>query len=511
MTDNGLNVEEIENLRRVINNTLMTHNLPPVRRDDEERMWLDEDAITELINDLLISDEEENMTDQPRTEENMTDQPITTEQAANPTVNAAERVTWKFIPKYGDDSRILTRENIPFQGFPNSLYVCEEDIPRIESLLKCRFIFRNSMDTRRINFMSDDVDDRVKEAIVETVSNFPRSWPVQTFIFRNEGFINNPTPGITMFINLMKIPENQSLSIPQYTIDRSPVPSTKYRFSNLTPPSNNLVLKDRSPNGVTLASIAPSCGNIMFERDSVTVRYLRTLKKVINKVRGISVNNLHFLEHNTINQYTDATDNQYATVYDESRQRILSGLNTRVRDLRSRVDQWTEQIRQDCQELNSAQIELMAVTNHQTSVEKAARDLELMRNHPKIAKVSIRDNNTLIIITEPITIENIPIGRFLISMSPSNGSILVKNLTKRLNYGGFQWDHPHIHSSRPCWGNIGPTLQRAIAEYDLPIATNLIIDYLESVNERDTYGRNFNKWVEHHERNRDQTNSSLVI
>ena len=88
------------------------------------------------------------------------------------------------------------------------------------------------------------------------------------------------------------------------------------------------------------------------------------------------------------------------------------------------------------------------------------------------------------IMTRPIRAEHAgkgySLGAFQIDLL-YNGEITIQNLTSRHGY----YDHPHIWNGKPCFGNIRQGLAKLIGEYQLAAASEVILDFLKTINPKD--------------------------
>ena len=62
-----------------------------------------------------------------------------------------------------------------------------------------------------------------------------------------------------------------------------------------------------------------------------------------------------------------------------------------------------------------------------------------------------------------------------------NGEITIQNLTSRHGY----YDHPHIWNGKACFGNTRQGLAKLIGEYQLAAASEVILDFLRTINPKD--------------------------
>ena len=112
-----------------------------------------------------------------------------------------------------------------------------------------------------------------------------------------------------------------------------------------------------------------------------------------------------------------------------------------------------------------------------------SRELNRLLRHPDVADVTASPTG-LRVITRRIQAahggKQFSLGAFQIDLL-YNGEITIYNLTSRHGY----YDHPHIWNGKPCLGNIRQGLAKLIGEYQLAAASEVIIDFLKTINPKD--------------------------
>lgn len=84
------------------------------------------------------------------------------------------------------------------------------------------------------------------------------------------------------------------------------------------------------------------------------------------------------------------------------------------------------------------------------------------------------------------------LGTFRIELNLSRSQIRMTNLSTRR--GGR--DHPHITDGMPCFGGHSSSFMQLLANGDLYVLFELLIQYLETLNLTDEYGRYGSYWFE---------------
>ena len=81
------------------------------------------------------------------------------------------------------------------------------------------------------------------------------------------------------------------------------------------------------------------------------------------------------------------------------------------------------------------------------------------------------------------------IGKFRIDISLS-GVLRVHNLTQKITTDQYTLYHPHVKSDgQCCLGNIGPGVAKLIAEYQFAVVTQILIQFLQTYNPDNPYGK----------------------
>jgi len=115
---------------------------------------------------------------------------------------------------------------------------------------------------------------------------------------------------------------------------------------------------------------------------------------------------------------------------------------------------------------------------------------------PGVKRVSVKDGLISVftehLVTRPLRDGTIrDLGEFRIEI-PTNGSgVRVFNLTRNVN-GNF---HPHdAGGNRPCLGNIQDGLAKLVGEYEFAVVAQVMLEFLRTINEDDSYGRRVYDW-----------------
>jgi hypothetical protein len=133
--------------------------------------------------------------------------------------------------------------------------------------------------------------------------------------------------------------------------------------------------------------------------------------------------------------------------------------------------------------LLKAQRRVWELEHHQAAPETLGRDFDRIAALPTVTEVRVSDG-ALQVFTEPIIIEygfrRYRLGRYRLDLF-FDGRAFLRNLTDRYE----TYDHPHVENGRPCLGNIQEWIQRLLAQREFAAATEILIQYLQTVNPAD--------------------------
>ena len=432
--------------------------------------------------------------------------PATEPESENETVDChvepePEPVRWEYIPYADNDPNMLTENNIPHQRMGSSLYVSHPDFERIEEALDCKLLFHHGK-VQRVNYNHSGIDSAIKETVNDVGKRF-------ALAYRNlDMFEVTCEPRMVVGdlllnkvrINFKSIEDEESISYDSITLGKTKLNTKKYKFlrnpETIVP--GTVYISDGSENQAVLAHIGFRVVNITFEPDNITVRYQTALKRILRKALILCLDETIFQEQRFISSVTEADSSQYVDLCDTTRLNLIETLKNKQERIRREVENHSRQMREHLHNLTEVNTEMTCVENYEVAKDKYENDYNMIMANGKITKLSI-SNGHLKFITKTLSIQYIPIGKFLVDININTQSVKITNITKRLNYQSYYWDHPHVHSNIPCWGNIESAMLRQLADYELPVVVNMIIEYLESVNESDAYGKHFPEWRKSYE------------
>jgi hypothetical protein len=161
----------------------------------------------------------------------------------------------------------------------------------------------------------------------------------------------------------------------------------------------------------------------------------------------------------------------------------VEALEGELRELNVNLRTSGRQMRDLERRLSVAHRRLTELADYQDRPETLARDFDRIVALPGVEDVRVSDC-VLQVFTEPIVIEygfrRYRLGRYRLDLH-FDGRLFIQNLTDRYD----TYDHPHVESGRPCLGNIQDWVQRLLAQREFAAATELLLQYLRTVNPSD--------------------------
>jgi hypothetical protein len=119
------------------------------------------------------------------------------------------------------------------------------------------------------------------------------------------------------------------------------------------------------------------------------------------------------------------------------------------------------------------------------SEEALGRDIEALLGVPEVRGVEILGDR-LCILTDTIDTvvagKRYRLGRFHLDIR-FNGDVAIRNLTRAYGY----YDHPHVWNTKPCLGNIGPSILKMVSEFQWVAAAELLLEYVKTVTPKEWY------------------------
>lgn len=165
----------------------------------------------------------------------------------------------------------------------------------------------------------------------------------------------------------------------------------------------------------------------------------------------------------------------------------ISGFESRIADLMRQV--------QEYQRLLDA--ELSAAGNNDYA-EHLVAEWQQLENHPRLASASANSNYLKLITTPDLRLtrsdngESRWLGSFEISIRIQTGNTVIRNLSTPR--GGR--DHPHVVDGSPCFGGHAESFRQILMRGDLYTYFELMVQYIETLNLADEYGRYGSYWFD---------------
>jgi hypothetical protein len=119
------------------------------------------------------------------------------------------------------------------------------------------------------------------------------------------------------------------------------------------------------------------------------------------------------------------------------------------------------------------------------SEEALGRDIDALLGIPEVRGVEVLSDRLCLVTDSLDTVvagKRYRLGRFRLELR-FNGDVALKNLSRAYGY----YDHPHVWNTKPCLGNIGPSVLKLVSEFQWVAAVQLLIEYLKTVNPKEWY------------------------
>lgn len=139
-----------------------------------------------------------------------------------------------------------------------------------------------------------------------------------------------------------------------------------------------------------------------------------------------------------------------------------------------------------------------AAAENDNFAEHLTQEWAKLRAHPRLASAALDGDTLTLVTTDDIRLHSEDrtdsrwLGAFRIVLGLSDGSIMLHNLNTR--HGGR--DHPHVVNGNPCFGGDHQAFAQLLSNGDLFVLFEVTLQYLETLNPRDEYGRYGAYWFE---------------
>jgi hypothetical protein len=148
----------------------------------------------------------------------------------------------------------------------------------------------------------------------------------------------------------------------------------------------------------------------------------------------------------------------------------------------------------------------LTARNDSSYPQRLLQGWESLRSHPRLADASVRpstsdpegERSLFLTTTTDLRLhrsdtgESRWLGAFEIEMTFASGVIKMRNLNTRR--GGR--DHPHVVDQHPCFGQHADAFAQLMATGDLIVLYELLVQYIETLNLEDDWGRYGAYWFD---------------
>jgi hypothetical protein len=185
----------------------------------------------------------------------------------------------------------------------------------------------------------------------------------------------------------------------------------------------------------------------------------------------------------------------------DSRRREIDRNLSQIESMRRSITTTLSSIRSEQQLLDIA----LQAQGDSSYAQHLLDEWEHLRSHPRLASADVRESTddpdvtSLFLLTaddlrlhRADTGESRWLGHFEIELTLSTGSIRLRNMDTRR--GGR--DHPHVFDQRPCFGGHSDSFAQLMSNGDLLVLYELLIQFIETLNLEDEWGRYGAYWFE---------------
>lgn len=175
----------------------------------------------------------------------------------------------------------------------------------------------------------------------------------------------------------------------------------------------------------------------------------------------------------------------------EQRRATIDGFQTQIVAYQDGIATYASQLREEQKMLDA----LLLVQDGESG-EQMIREWDQLSQHSRVRSLAFEQGSVKIVTTDdlrlhrPDTDETRWLGSFEITLNVVGSQITLRNLdTVR---GGR--DHPHVNNGRPCLGGHETAFYQLLGRGELYTVFELLLQYLETLNMADEYGRYGSYW-----------------
>lgn len=167
---------------------------------------------------------------------------------------------------------------------------------------------------------------------------------------------------------------------------------------------------------------------------------------------------------------------------------LITAAEVEVTSTRAQIDELSRRLVALERRLRAGSGRLAELCSRDGSLEAfAAEQLEGIRALPGVRGVAT-EGSCLWIETEPVAIDwqgrRYALGAFRLTLDLA-GDVRVDSLEHLGPKSG--WDHPHVQDGLPCLGNLRPGILKLIADFELALAAQLLLDFLATYQPETAY------------------------
>lgn len=216
-------------------------------------------------------------------------------------------------------------------------------------------------------------------------------------------------------------------------------------------PDFALPIKD--DNGITIGFIAYNIINIFFDIMHVELQalHLELIRDTVDSYLKIE-NSLKEL----FNEYLSVKGRTELIKYIKNiSEREKEKLKREISDYEYNINKYTSAIIDWHKSLRNTVLKLKGIESEKINIEEEVE--KLITEHD----IKFNTEGLIWFETEDIYIKSILIGRFRITLNLEQGSIKIKNLTRKIQ----EYDHPHIRNEILCLGELNVAITKLTSEY----------------------------------------------
>jgi len=174
-------------------------------------------------------------------------------------------------------------------------------------------------------------------------------------------------------------------------------------------------------------------------------------------------------------------------ILSENVKRVIHEKESWISNAKQEIEEYQQILRDTYSKIPIIQAEINGLNEQSRNMSgKVEQYIKSIKNIKGVDAIAVVEG-TLAIKTKPIVIRDVDkpkeryrIGQFIISFDFRRQRIKILNLNKKENY---PYDHPHVNNGSPCWGNIGPEIIKMMANYQIDVLVQVLLQYLSTYNE----------------------------